>query len=230
MNAKQYFVPSRSLQFESRVLSLFQVVRSCSRKGRSAGRVLQSAQLRLLFLAALVTESVNLYILKISILLVENCWSKLYFAQLRTPSPSFKQQSFFKYQIIQMVHHRFLNTVNRLDWLYPYPEQLWCPDISWNSHLKSVLALLDTHKKPSCLKRGFTTSWTPLKKMHKREEGKLCSLKRSDTQLQPEGKHLLPSARHHFLGTWCCWDQSGSYWSHTGAQSHSPWPNDSSRA
>lgn len=110
INAKQYLVPSRSLQFESRVLSLFQAVGSCSRKGISAGWVLQSARLRLLFLAPLVTESVDLYILKISILLVENCWSKLHFAQQRTPSPSFKQQSFFQYQTIQMVHHRFLDT------------------------------------------------------------------------------------------------------------------------
>lgn len=97
-----------------------------------------------------------------------------------------------------------------------------------------MLALLDTHRKPSCLKRGFTTSWTPLEKMQKREgEVKLCSLKRSDTQLQHEGKHLPPLMRYHqtFPSAWCLsqigwWNESRSYWSHTLACSHSPWPNE----
>lgn len=100
----------KNLQFESRVLSLFQVVGSHSRKVKAAGWFLQSAELRLLFLAAFVTKSVNLYILKICVPLVEKHWSKLHFAQQRTLSPSFKQQSFFQYQTIQTVHHRILNT------------------------------------------------------------------------------------------------------------------------
>lgn len=61
-----------------------------------------------------------------------------------------------------------------------------------------MLALLDIHRKPSCLKRGFTAGWSPLKKMQKTEKVvKLCSLERLDTQLKPEGKHLPPLARHH---------------------------------
>lgn len=109
MNAKRCLVPLIRLQIESRVFSLFQVVGSCTRKVRTAGWVLQSTLLWLLFLVAFVSKNLNLCILKVCSPHVESHWSKLHFAQQRVQSPS-KQRNFSQYQTIQMVQHRLLTT------------------------------------------------------------------------------------------------------------------------
>lgn len=109
MNAKQYLVPSVSLQIESRVFSLFQVVGSCTREVRAAEWVLQSTLLWLLFLVAFVSKNLSLCILKVCSPLVESHWSKLHFAQQRVQPPS-KQQNFSQYQTIQMGQCRLLTT------------------------------------------------------------------------------------------------------------------------
>lgn len=94
-NAKQYLPCTLQLTVWNKGTQSFSSC-SYSREVKAAGWIPQGTKLRLVFSAAFLSKSANLYILKIWVPLVENCWSKLLFThqKILSPSPSDNKVSF----------------------------------------------------------------------------------------------------------------------------------------